>query len=265
MDERALEACARKEARMDAPAGDQSPPVNLAERLRRVWGASIPPRVRPGPKASLSREQIIDAGIALADAHGVAGLSLVRVAERLNVTTNALYRYIDSRDELNVLLQERAFGAPNLPAASDDWDENVKQWAHALRDRYLAHPWLAALAVNVPIGPNSLAWLEALLDRLDGSGLDQTAALRAATLLDGYVKSSSLTPSELAARTAPIADTQAVTQVLGSLLAEHHMPRVAALVTAKLYQPATSNDDDFTFGLNCIIAGLRQHPTPKPR
>jgi AcrR family transcriptional regulator len=239
------------------PTPPRAPGLPLGDRLARLWGGAEAPPGRPGPKASLTLDKIAEAGIALADAHGIAGASLVRVAERLGVTTNALYRYLGSRDELEQLLRERALGRPD-PAQGGDWADRVRHWAYALRERFAAHPWLPSAAADVPIGPNGLAWLNALLAALDGCGLAQADALRAAALLDGFVKTSSLTAAELAARSTPIADAGTVADVLGALLADRGLDHVAALVRDGLFRPADSNDADFAFGIEIIIAGLRR-------
>ncbi|SRR6266545_7256436 len=47
----------------------------------------------------------------LADADGIAAL-LPRLAARIGVTTNALYRYVSSKDELLVLVRDAGWGVP---------------------------------------------------------------------------------------------------------------------------------------------------------
>ncbi|GII78124.1 hypothetical protein Sru01_31060 [Sphaerisporangium rufum] len=241
-------------ARPGSP-GDQG--AGLPRGLRRAWGIAEP-APRRGPKASLTVPMILDAAVALADAEGLPGLSLVRVAEQLKVTTNALYRYLDSRDELDLLLHDHALGPP--PGADRGfarWQDAVVDWAGALRARYAAHPWLPDLTIRVPVTPHALAWLEVLLERLSGTGLDEAATLRAAALLDGYVRWSSAAARDLARGEMPVIEGSAVLGVLAPLLGERGMPRVAALFGSGHYRETPADADaGFDFGLTCIIAGL---------
>ncbi len=218
----------------------------------RAWNPT-PPRRRPGPKASLSLGDILDTGIALGDAEGVAAISLGRTAATLGVTTNALYRYLDSRDELLVLLHDRALGGPTV-RLPEDWPTAVRAWAVALRARYDRHPWLADVPVRVPFTPNALSWLDVLLRALEPSGLDDSRRLRAAALLDTYVRSSAATTADLRA-TQPIEPPRNLT----ALLAARGLSAVAGLLSSGAYvpTPGATGQADFDFGLDCVVTGLR--------
>ena len=60
------------------------------------------PRPRPtrGPKPALTLGQIADAAIAVADAEGLAAVSMQRVAADLGYTKMSLYRYLPGKAEL---------------------------------------------------------------------------------------------------------------------------------------------------------------------
>ena len=66
-----------------------------------------------GPKRSMSLDQIADAALAVADAEGIEGASMQRVADDLGVTKMSLYRYVAGKSELVALtpLSRRA-GCP---------------------------------------------------------------------------------------------------------------------------------------------------------
>src|ERR1700761_2345616 len=75
-----------------------------------LWGE--PPRPRRGPKPSLSLERIVAEAIALADADGLANLSMQHLAERLGCAKMALYRYVPGKAELVALMLDPGLGAP---------------------------------------------------------------------------------------------------------------------------------------------------------
>jgi AcrR family transcriptional regulator len=169
--------------------------TDLSEALRWAWG-DIDQQQRPGPKRSLSLEAVLAAGVALYDQEGVAGFSLARLAKSLALTTNALYRYVESREELEALVRDTALGKPEL-AAMVDWQDAVRQWARELERRYRVHSWLAYVPVRIPFTPNALAWLDALLRPLEAAGLDAEARLAAAGLLDDHVRACAVAMFDL--------------------------------------------------------------------
>src|ERR1700742_2125383 len=75
-----------------------------------LWGT--PARPRRGPKPSLTRERIVTAAIALADAEGLASLSMQHLAERLGCAKMALYRYVPGKAELVALMLDAGLGDP---------------------------------------------------------------------------------------------------------------------------------------------------------
>ena len=75
-----------------------------------LWGTRQRPR--RGPKPSLSLERIVTEAIALADAEGLANLSMQHLAERLGCAKMALYRYVPGKSELVALMVDAALGDP---------------------------------------------------------------------------------------------------------------------------------------------------------
>ena len=92
----------------------------LPPRLQLLWG--LQERPRRGPKPGLSLERIVDAAIGLADAGGLAAVSMARVAAELGFTTMSLYRYVPTKDDLLELMVDAASGLPPADAASSEHD-----------------------------------------------------------------------------------------------------------------------------------------------
>jgi AcrR family transcriptional regulator len=131
------------------------------------------PRAAPGPKPALTVDLVVDAAIAVADAEGMAGLSLRAVGERVGRTAMALYTYVPSKTELIDLMYDRALG--ELPAgyrARGGWRPAVVSWADDLTEFYLRHPWVLQVSQARPVlGPNEFDVLETLLRVLEPAGL----------------------------------------------------------------------------------------------
>ena len=82
-----------------------------------LWDQSV--SARRGPKPALSLEAIAAAGIGLADADGLAAVTMQRVAAALSVTKMALYRYVPGKAEMVALMIDLAIGeAPRFGGAA---------------------------------------------------------------------------------------------------------------------------------------------------
>jgi len=153
--------------------------------IRQLWGLDDAPS--RGPKARWSAAQLAACGVELADEAGLDGVSLAKVAERLGMTTTAVYRYVESKAELVELMVDEAVGDPP-PLHGDDWCAQCRSWATLLAERYAAHSWLSEIRPQrMPTAPRAYAWIDALVAAVEG----RTTAdpLRLALLLDGLVRS----------------------------------------------------------------------------
>ncbi|MEU2175861.1 TetR/AcrR family transcriptional regulator [Nocardia sp. NPDC019219] len=161
--------------------------------LELLWGTGQRPK--RGPKPALSLERIVGEAIALADAEGLAHLSMQRVAERLGFTKMSLYRYVPGKAELVALMLDTALGAPpelraGQERSEDGWRELLGVWCETIYERFCAHPWSLEVSVGRrPVGPNELAWMEAALGALAGTGLTTAERLDTIVLLTGHARS----------------------------------------------------------------------------
>lgn len=141
-----------------------------------LWGTTA--TAARGPRPRFSVEAVAKAGIALADADGLAAVTLARVAASLDLTTTALYRYVDAKETLVELMVDVAAGPPPASTRRADWRAPVRVWTTALWDCYRRHPWLTDVKpAGFPRCPNGMAWVESLLTLLDGAPVRDPLAL----------------------------------------------------------------------------------------
>jgi TetR/AcrR family tetracycline transcriptional repressor len=148
---------------------------------------------RRRPRGSLSREQVVEAALALADQEGLEALSMQNLAVRLGCGAMTLYGYVDSKEDLLDAIALRGLGdlrlARPLPA---DTAAILVSWGRALRLTLIQHPSLPVIFLSrVVIGPGILRGLEALLGPLGRSGMPAAAGVHAVyavlTYTTGYV------------------------------------------------------------------------------
>ncbi len=231
----------------------------LPPGLAMAWGVMPPPGKR-GRKPAFSVERIVESAMALADAEWFAELSMPKIARGLGISANALYRYVSSKEELLVLLNEAAVGPPPTLPSHDGWRGGATAWVHALLDRYRSHSWLLDMPVRgAPMTPNLLRWLEVLLAAMSGTGLRNQHLVGCAVLLDGYARSTATLERNLRESTTPPVQSAAIAEFLGPLLHERGFPHVATIMAAGDYADddlTESNLDDIDFGLTRILDGI---------
>jgi AcrR family transcriptional regulator len=155
-----------------------------------VWLRPAATRSRRTP---LTREAIVDAAIVLLDDQGTEGLTMRRLAERLGVTSTALYWHVRTRDDVLDLAFDQIFGEVAIPVAGDDWREEVRELAAGWRAAMLRHPWSPGLVGRPLLGPNVLARTEFLQAALVRGGHSGRRLAVATHLLANYVIGAALT------------------------------------------------------------------------
>ncbi|WP_022890388.1 TetR/AcrR family transcriptional regulator [Agromyces italicus] len=233
----------------------------LPPGLASAWDV-VDTSTRRGRKPAHSVDEIVAAATALADRDGIAAASLPKVAARVGVTTNALYRYVSSKEELIVLVADRAWGAaPTLPL--DDWRGAATLWPHRLRDRFLARPWLLDVPTTVPLTPHTAAWLDALIVALAPTGLPARQVLYSAYLLDSHarydanLRRNAPTPSALSA--AHPDRRRRVRGFLDTQLRARSLDAVADVMQDPSFVADATTNDGFEFGLARILDGIEAH------
>lgn len=159
----------------------------LPRALALAWGVAAAPQ--RGPKREISIERIVEAAMAIADESGLAAVSMAAVAARFDMTPMALYRYVSAKDDLVSLMFEYGTGLPPSIDAAAPWRESIELWARAQLERFLAHPWLLDIPVDgLPLTPNGLAWAEAGVKAVNGSGMQGGHRLSAILTASGQMR-----------------------------------------------------------------------------
>jgi TetR/AcrR family tetracycline transcriptional repressor len=230
------------------------------------------------PSVRLTRAKIVAAVSELLERGGVDAVSTRTVGEALNVHPTALYRHFRDMDEL---LREAADGILGglADGACDSRDADALDAAAALCQRLravlMSHPGAARVVAPGPARkPNERAFTEKLLGLLSEAGLPDSEITLAYHALLEYTVGSALidvtgtadSPDDVEARHR----IWRADYLAASPERFPHTTRLAALLYPSL-------EDQFRFGIDVIIAGLRQRvgrahrasgtarPTPKDR
>ena len=154
-------------------------------------GARTPARHEP----ELTRERIVRAAIAIADAEGGAAVSMRRVAASLGVATMSLYRHVPGKEELTLFMVDAAAGDFPFPANRPaSWRGTLEFSARLLWTMFRRHPWAAeVLSMTRPqLLPNLLHYAEWSLGALNELALDVNTTMNIYLTLFGHVRGIAL-------------------------------------------------------------------------
>jgi AcrR family transcriptional regulator len=237
---------------------EASPELPLPHAVALSWG--IAERPQRGPKRELNIERIVDAAIEIADAEGLGALSMAKVASSLGFTTMSLYRYVTSKDDLLLLMQD-AVADIELPEPPEhDWRGALKQWTVANVDALRRHPWYNQLPVTgVPITPNVLRLIDAALRALRPAPLSDNEKLACVLLVASDARAVGGVQGAIADAGTPPEEVsgESYAPVLASLITPDRFPDLAPVVASGAY---TSDEyDDFGFGLERVLDGIQRY------
>ncbi len=240
---------------------DDDTGTGLPASIEAAWGV----RARPnkGPRPGLSMERIVEAALKVADADGLAAVSMGRVASDLGVSTMSLYRYVAAKDELLELMVDAALGPPPAaPAPEEGWRAGLSRWAWAELAVYRRHPWGLRVPISgPPTTPNQIAWLEQGLRCLGDTGLAESEKLSVILLISGFVRNWATLAADISEAARASGSTgQDIMPSYGRLLARltdaQRFPALHAVIAAAVFDEPDDMDAEFVFGLQRVLDGI---------
>jgi AcrR family transcriptional regulator len=221
-----------------------------------------------GRDRRLTRDDIVDAAIALADAEGVEAVSMRRLARDLRAGPMSLYWYVESKDDLLDLMLDRVQGDMSFPELSGDWRADLRSFARLSRAALKRHPWaIDLLGLRPPSGPNDAHNADLLFGIFLGLGVTPNTAVRLAmsfnTFLEGAVRNETLEirgEREMADALSRMSEEDRETlydEFFNRVSESGEYPSIARIMAAGIDpdDPAT-RDERFEFGLELILDGI---------
>jgi AcrR family transcriptional regulator len=196
---------------------------------------------------------------------------MARLAESLGFTTMSLYRYVASKDDVLMLMSDRAAGVP-VPSGPEvgDWRARLELLLEQMQPVLAAHPWMSRTTnLLFAIGPNRLAWMEAMVAALDDTPLSEAQKLQAVGALSSHQLEWARLVDADQSRRRTLARTRGSAEptveddpnaVIGRLLTPDDHPALARVVAAGVFGdagPASGQDPDaLDFGTTLILDGI---------
>ncbi|WP_306232881.1 TetR/AcrR family transcriptional regulator [Agrococcus beijingensis] len=211
--------------------------------------------------AGLTTAGVVDAAIALADAHGIDAVSMRRVAQELGVDAMSLYRHVGTKHGLLEKMADAVVTQIAPPPRSGDWVADAHALMRAARSTLLAHPWTTPLIKGrATPTPAALVHLDRLLDILRSGGLSLDLTHHALHVLGSRVLGFSDDLFDDSAASSPPPPEAAAMQA--AMMAA--LPRIAEMAAAGATQThdgalgGCDDQEEFDFSVELILAGLER-------
>lgn len=234
---------------------------NLPRSIALSWGVEKEPQ--RGPKRELSIRKIVEAAIRIADRDGLAAVSMNRVATSLGFTAMSLYRYIPSKEDLLLLMQDAVCDIPISSEDNEDWREDMRQFVHASIQVVRDHPWFFDIPITgEPFTPNQLRVVDWGLRILHKFPLSDYEKMSIVLLLSSYARSWGGLIRDMDKARPDAMSKSDINTALKHLVTAEQFPHLHPVVVSGTYVGENEAEDmsvygtDFEFGLDRILDGI---------
>ncbi len=205
----------------------------------------------------LTRERVLDGAVAIADASGLAALTIRALAASLGVKPMAIYHHVANKEEILDGIVDQVFGQIDLPAPGGDWRAAMRERAASARAVLRRHPWAIALMESrTTPGPATLRHHDTVIGILRTAGFSIGLTAHAYALLDSYVYGFALQEAMLPMGAEDSPDTAALAGSIMEGFADGAYPHLTELAVEHVIRPGYAFGEEFDFGLDLILAGL---------
>lgn len=207
-------------------------------------------------RAPLSRERVLHAAIAVADAGSLASLTIRSLADELGVKPMSVYHHVANKEAIIDGIIDVVFSEIELPPADADWRSAQRRRAHSARAALRRHPWATPLMESrSQPGPATLRHHDAVLASLRSGGFSIPLAGHAYSLLDSYIYGFALSEAALPFTPQDVGDV--VVDFLAQFPAQQY-PHLFEFATQRVMQPGYDYGAEFDFGLELILDALER-------
>ncbi len=210
------------------------------------------------PRGSLTREQVVDVALELADAEGLEALTMPMLARRLDCGVMTIYGYVDSKEDLLDAIAQRGLRDLRLPRPLPAGAAAILlAWGRALRLNLIEHPSLPMIFLSrAVIGPGILHGLEAVLGPLARAGMPPVHGVQAVYAVLTYATGFVAWEMPRTRRQPQAAYAASWRREVAGL-----PPDDLPLVTRVLDElPEVAGEEQFELGLAALAVGLTINP-----
>ncbi|WP_270888332.1 TetR/AcrR family transcriptional regulator [Pedococcus sp. 5OH_020] len=203
----------------------------------------------------LSRERVLQGAMAVADAGGLAALTIRSIAQELDVKPMSVYHHVANKDAIVDGIVDLVFSEIELPTPGKDWQAEIRRRSVSAREALRRHPWaIQLLQSRTHPGPATMRHHNAVIGTLRQGGFSVAKTAHAFALIDSYVFGFALSEAAL-----PIHGPETVPGVAAQMLEgfdPNEFPHLVEFSVAHILQPGYDFGAEFGYGLTLVLDAL---------
>jgi AcrR family transcriptional regulator len=212
-------------------------------------------RKQAAAREPLTRERALAAALAVADAEGLAALTMRRLAQELGVEAMSLYHHVSNKEDILDGIIDLVFAEISLPDHDVPWRPAMVARARSVRAVLTRHPWaISIMESRTSPGPATLRHLDALLGMCRRAGFSVPMTAHAVSLVESYIYGFVMQEVNL-----PFDATSDMTAMVEMILGQMdpaEFPYLYELTKEHVLKPGYNYGDEFEYGLALVLDGL---------
>ena len=203
----------------------------------------------------LSRERVLQGAVAVADAGGIASLTIRSLAAELGAKPMSVYHHVANKDEILDGIVDIVFSEIELPTIGGEWHSEMRRRAASAREAMRRHPWAIGLVeTRTSPGPATLKHHDAVIGTLRKGGFSVEMTAHAFALIDAYVYGFALSEATL-----PFNGPDTVPEIAEQMMAQFSpadYPHLVEFSVEHVMKPGYDYGEEFEYGLGVVLDGL---------
>lgn len=207
-------------------------------------------------RAPLNRDLVVRRALGLADANGIAALTMRSLALDLGVKPMSLYYHVANKGEILDAIIDLVFAEIEVPSMGRGWQGQMRRRAFSVREVLGRHPWaIGLLESRTAPGPATLRHHDSTLGVLRSAGFPVPLAAHAYALMDSYIYGFAVQESSLPIGSAD-SGVDAIEPLVHRLSAGQY-PYLLEMASEYIMQPGYDFGNEFEIGLELVLRGLQ--------
>lgn len=209
-------------------------------------------------RGSINPDDIIKGAFELAEQNGIDNLSMPLLGKHLGVGVTSIYWYFRKKDDLLNAMTDRAlrqyvFATPYVEAK--DWRETLRNHARTMRKTFMGNPILCDLIlIRSALSPRAaqlgVLEVEKAIGGLVDAGLSPEDAFDTYSAVSVHVRGSVVL--QRLREKNPAAD-EGPSDIEETITIDPEITPLLAMVTEKGHYIGAADENNFEFGLQCIL------------
>src|SRR4051794_37235890 len=208
----------------------------------------------PAERTPLSRERVLRAAVAIADAGGIGSPPIPPPGHGVGGKPMSVYHHVANKGQILDGIVDIVFGEIELPSPDGEWRAEIRRRSESARRVLGRHQWaIGLLESRTNPGPATMRHHDANLATFRAGGFSIELTAHAYALVDSYVYGFALQEASLPFDSTNVAE---VAEPMMEMFRAGEFPHMVELATEHVLKPGYDFGDEFTFGLDLILDGL---------